>query len=256
MKTKMTKPIIDELGKFCSYKASKHIYNATGKVNRWLQKDIESLTNKMIEFLDKYPNLPTYSKNDKRRKAYDNWFKEREQLFKQQRKIGRSVANALEFLRKVTPLRYAVILLMLVLTFTSCKKQPMEKEVIKTVTVHDSVPYAVHDTTVVTQYDTVHVVAMDLVGQWKVYKVEDVNTGVSTYSNQTWKFNFTSTQIQENTSGGAGWDYVYNVTYGANYVDIFYTTSPTTYNLTAVGSEYRLTRVISASQSQIWYLKK
>lgn len=139
---------------------------------------------------------------------------------------------------------------------TSCKKKPMEVIKTNTVTVTDTM-YLPSDTVYVPSgHDTITVVAQNLVGMWSVYKMENVNNGVSTYSNQSWIFNFTSTQLQENTSGGTGWDYTYNVTYGSNYVDIYYTASPTTYNLSVVGSEYRLTRVISASQSQIWYLKK
>ena len=106
-------------------------------------------------------------------------------------------------------------------------------------------------------YDTVYVSPQGLVGAWKMYKIETVTNGtVTSSSNTLYIFNFTSSQLQEDMNGDNVYEYIYPVTYGSNYVDVFYTSTPDTYVITAVGAELRLTRQSTPTQSQVWFLKK
>jgi len=144
----------------------------------------------------------------------------------------------------------AVIIIM-----AACKKESTQT-VTKTVTVTDTIHKT--DTVKVNQTitDTVNVLPNSIIGEWKLYKIENVNNGVSTFTPENMVFNFTLTQLQEAQSGGP-WQYTYNVTYGSNYANVVYSSSNTTlYTMSTVGTEYRLTDIQSPTQSQIWYLKK
>ena len=115
----------------------------------------------------------------------------------------------------------------------------------------------IHDTVTVTNTDTVYMSPHGLVGLWKVYKSVTITNGSTTSSSNTvWLFNFTSSQLEQDLDANGSYEYTYNATYGSNYVDIYMTATPTTYVVTSVGSEYRMTRQISSTQSQVWYLKK
>ncbi|HXU26984.1 MAG TPA: hypothetical protein VN698_07120 [Bacteroidia bacterium] len=147
---------------------------------------------------------------------------------------------------------FALLSIVLLGLSTSCKKTtttPVTNTV--TVTKTDTV------TKTVTVYDTIHVIAMDLVGIWKVYKVETVTSGNSTFSNEPWIFDFNSSNLLEDLTGGGNYTYTYPVVYGAAHIDITYSSTVTqTYSVSVVGNECRLTTIQSNNQTQVLYLKK
>jgi len=72
---------------------------------------------------------------------------------------------------------------------------------------------------------------------------------------QNWNFYFTPTKFKQDLNMDGTYESEYNCNYGTNYVDVFYTTTPTTYIITTIGNEYKLTKT-ELGQTQSWYLKK
>lgn len=138
------------------------------------------------------------------------------------------------------------------MSIISCKKEkcPEPEIITNTVTKTDTV----HTTSTV--HDTVLVVGMDLIGIWNVYKVEQkVGASSPTFSIVNYKYNFTTTKLLQDIDNNGSYEYNYNVTYGTSYVDIFYTTTPSTHAISTVGTEYRLT-FVNGGTTNIFYLKK
>lgn len=135
----------------------------------------------------------------------------------------------------------------------ACKKEECKPQIItQTNTVHDTT----HSTSTV--HDTTYMSPMGLVGAWECYKTETIISGSSTFYPQVWKYNFTSSMMNQDLDNDGTYEYSYSAVYGSNYVDITYPSIPATYTyvVTSVGAEYRLTRVVSSTQNQVWYLRK
>lgn len=143
----------------------------------------------------------------------------------------------------------AVLVIALLIFLPSCKKggEPQPQVVTNTVTVHDTV--IIHDSASA---------PLPLQGIWKLYKLEDYNSGslVATNLYTDWIFTFGSTTVNE-VLGSSG-TYNYNITYNAGSVDIYSTTPAINYSVVSTngGSEYKLIKFPGTGNYQIWYFKK
>lgn len=142
-----------------------------------------------------------------------------------------------------------------ILLFTSCKKNNPEPQVVEkttTVTIHDTI-WGAGNTYTVTVHDTVYIstTPIPLNGIWYCYKME---SGGSSTPHSDWVFTFGNTTFTQ--ALGTSGTYNYPITYYSGSVDIFFSTSPTTYYVTSInnGTEYKLTKTSGTVQS--WYLRK
>lgn len=141
-----------------------------------------------------------------------------------------------------------------ILLFSCAKKEvkPETVTVVEKVTVHDTV-FGAGNTYTVYIHDTTYIntTPIPLNGIWYCYKME---SGSSSTNHNDWVFTFGNTTFTQvlGTSG----TYNYPITYYSGSVDIFFSTSPTTYYITSMnnGTEYKLTKTSGTVQS--WYLRK
>jgi hypothetical protein len=148
----------------------------------------------------------------------------------------------------------AVILsLSTTLFWMSCKKTTQPEPITNTVTQTNTV----YDTIII--HDTVFIGNMNIIGLWKLYRIDYTGSTPSYYNNSFNKF--TATQLQQDLNGDGIFENIYPCVYGSNYVDI---TVPNpsgpgtivyTLNITQVGYEYRLARTVSAGVYQTWFMK-
>jgi len=147
-----------------------------------------------------------------------------------------------------------ILIISLIAISFACQKKSQEPTVEyqeKIVTVKGdtiTIDNSTHDTT----YIYVNVTPIPLNGIWYCWKM---STNGSPQLHSDWIFTFGNTTLTQNL--GASGTYNYPITYYSGSVDIFFTTSATTYYVlpTNNGTEYTLTKT-AGGQTQIWYLRK
>jgi hypothetical protein len=152
-----------------------------------------------------------------------------------------------------------ITLIILTVATASCKKQDQPQPVEKIVNhYHTDTIHQPGDT--VTVHDTVYINTspVPLPGSWYCWKMETYqsNNLISTDYHSDWIFIFGSTTI--NQSLGSAGSYTYPITYNNGYVDISFTSTPTTYFTQTINNntEYKLSKYPGTGTYTVWYLRK